>query len=192
MCNLYRMEKAPDAIAALARELGQGVLFPDGVPNAEPRDIHITDRAPLLRAAAGGGVEWVERRWSWPHATGKPIFNLKSEGRSFPPPSRCIALADGFYEFFKPVDLKAKRKDRWLFTWPEQPWFGIAAIWRAHPAVGEAFTLLTCAPGPDVAPLHHRQIVVLSPEDCFRWLAAPDAQPFLRPPPAGSLRYDPA
>src|SRR5580704_18777904 len=34
---------------------------------------------------------------------------------------------------------------------------------------GEAFTLLTTEPGPDVAPSHDRQMVVL---DCPDWLAA--------------------
>lgn len=52
MCNLYRMEKAPDAIVALARELGREVRFPEGMPNAQPRDVRITERAPLLRASA--------------------------------------------------------------------------------------------------------------------------------------------
>lgn len=49
MCNLYRMETAPDAIVGLARELGSEVGFPEGEPNFEPRDVRITDRAPILR-----------------------------------------------------------------------------------------------------------------------------------------------
>ena len=188
MCNLYRMEKAPDAIAALARELGQQVLFPEGVPNAEPRDVRITDRAPILRAAGNSAVELVERRWSWPGPTGKPLFNYRSDGRRFPPEGRCVALADAFYEFTAPADPKAPRKDRWRFTWKGHDWFGIAAIIRADARVGEAFTLLTCPPGPDVAPYHNRQVVLLSPAACFRWLdpASPD-EPFLHPLPAGSL-----
>ena len=187
MCNLYRLEKAPDAIARFARELGRQLSFPEGVPNIEPRDIRITDRAPILRAG-DGGLEMVERRWSWPGPTGKPVFNFRADGRRFDPAERCVALADGFYEFTAPADPKAKKKDRWLFTWPGHDWFGIAGIVRADPQNGEAFSLLTCPPGPDVARYHNRQVVVLSPEDCFAWLdPARAAAEFTRPLPAGSL-----
>lgn len=195
MCNLYRMEKAPDAILGLARELGTEVGFPEGVPNFEPRDVRITDRAPLLRAGAGGAVELVERRWSWPGPGGKPVFNFRGEGRRFAPAERCVLLADGFYEFTTPPETpggpKAKRKDRWLFEWPGHDWFGIAGIVRADAKVGEAFTLLTCEPGPDVAPYHNRQVVLLSPADCFAWLdPTRDAAEFVHPLPGGSLRVE--
>ena len=188
MCNLYRMEKAPDAMVGLARELGRVIAFPEGVPNFEPRDVRITERAPILRAAASDGIELVERRWSWPAPGGKPVFNFRGEGRRFAPAERCVVLTDGFYEFTAPEDPKAKKKDRWLFTWPGHDWFGIAGIVRSDPQVGEAFTLLTCAPGPDIAPYHNRQVVLLSPQACFGWLdPASVAQDFVRPLPGGSL-----
>lgn len=187
MCNLYRMEKAPDAIVGLARELGREVGFPEDVPNFEPRDVRITERAPILRAPAGA-LELVERRWSWPGPGGKPVFNFRGEGRRFAPAERCVVLTDGFYEFTAPEDAKAKKKDRWLFTWPGHDWFGIAGIVRADPAVGEAFTLLTCPPGADIEPYHNRQVVLLSPADCFAWLdPASEAGAFLKPLPEGSL-----
>ena len=193
MCNLYRMEKAPDAIARLARELGREVRFPGGVPNFQPRDVRITERAPILRAASAepAALDLVERRWSWPGPSGKPVFNYRGEGRRFDPAERCVVLADGFYEFTAPADPKAKRKDRWLFEWPEQPWFGIAGIVRADAKVGEAFTLLTCEPGPDVAPYHTRQVVLLSPEDSFAWLdPAREAAEFVHPLAGGTLSVE--
>lgn len=195
MCNLYRMEKAPDAIVGLARELGRAVAFPEGVANFEPRDVRITERAPILRAADGAAdaLELVERRWSWPGPSGKPVFNFRGEGRRFTPAERCVVLADGFYEFTASADPKARKKDRWLFEWPGHAWFGIAGIVRCDPGVGEAFTLLTCPPGPDVAPYHDRQVVLLSPRDCFGWLdPAAAAEDFVRPLPAGSLAVAPA
>ena len=186
MCNLYRMEKAPDAIVGLARELGVEIGFPDGVPNFEPRDVRITERAAILRRK--DTLQLVERRWSWPGPTGKPVFNFRGEGRRFNPAERCVILTDGFYEFTTPEDPEAKKKDRWLFTWPEHDWFGIAGIVRADPKVGEAFTMLTCPPGPDVEPYHNRQVVLLSPEDCLGWLdPAGVAESFVHPLPAGSL-----
>ena len=195
MCNLYRMERAPDAIVRFARELGQPVRFPEGVPNFQPRDVRITELAPILRAAGSGeeGTEMVQRRWSWPAPNGKPVFNFRGEGRRFAPRERCVVLTDGFYEFTANADPKARRKGRWLFTWPGHDWFGIAGIYRADPRVGEAFTMLTCPPGPDVAPFHDRQVVLLSPRDCLAWLD-PDqgAGPFVQPLPAGSLQVVPA
>ena len=190
MCNLYRMEKAPDAIVGLARELGMEIDFPEGVPNFQPRDVRITERAPILRLT--DNLELVERRWSWPAPTGKPVFNFRSEGRRFAPAERCVVLADGFYEFTTPADPKAKRKDRWLFSWPGHAWFGIAGICRSDPKVGEAFTMLTCPPGPDIAPYHDRQVVLLSPQDCFGWLDAGEAaERFVRPLAAGTLSVSP-
>jgi putative SOS response-associated peptidase YedK len=194
MCNLYRMEKAPDAIIALARELGHQLAFPEGLPNFQPRDVRITERAPILRRSEG--LELVERRWSWPAPTGKPVFNFRGEDRRFPPAERCVILTDGFYEFTAPPEIpgapKAKKKDRWLFTWPGHEWFGIAGIWRVDAKVGEAWTMLTCEPGPDVAPYHNRQVVLLSPADCFAWLEPGSvAADFVKPLPAGSLAVTP-
>jgi putative SOS response-associated peptidase YedK len=190
MCNLYRMEKAPDAIVGLARELGMEIDFPEGVPNFQPRDVRITERAPILRGPEV--LQLVERRWSWPGPTGKPVFNYRGEGRRFDPADRCVILADGFYEFTAPAEPKAK-KDRWLFTWPGHEWFGIAGITRTDSKVGEAFTMLTCPPGPDIEPYHGRQVVLLSPQDCFGWLAgANPAESFLKALPQGSLTVSPA
>jgi putative SOS response-associated peptidase YedK len=186
MCNLYRMEKSLDAVVSLARELGQQLQFPEGAPNLQPRDVRISERAPILRTV-NAEAEMVERRWSWPGPTGKPVFNFRSDGRAFAPQARCVALASAFYEFTAPEDPKAKTKQRWRFTWPGHEWFGIAGIWRSDPQAGEAFTLLTAPPGPDVAPYHNRQIVVLSPPDCFRWLRGGEEGELLNPLPAGSL-----
>ena len=72
-----------------------------------------------------------------------------------------------------------------------QPWFCIAGLWRDDPEVGEAYTMLTCPPGPDVAPYHDRQVVVLPPADWARWLdpKVPAAE-VLKPLPEGSLEVE--
>ena len=58
-------------------------------------------------------------------------------------------------------------------------------------AGGAAFTILTAEPGPDVAPIHNRQVVVLDRADWLAWLdlTRPEAE-LLRPPPAGSLSVE--
>ncbi len=54
-----------------------------------------------------------------------------------------------------------------------------------------AFTMLTCEPGPDVAPIHNRQIVVVDKTDWIRWLDPETAEKeVLRPSVAGSLSVE--
>jgi putative SOS response-associated peptidase YedK len=188
MCNLYRLDKSADAIRQIFAENQVPLTFPEAIPNFEPREVRITDPAPIVRAGARpGAAELVVRRWSWPQGQGKPLYNLRSEGRTF---NRCraLAIADGFYEYTAPADPKQKRKDRWLFRPADGGLLGIAAIWRSHPEVGEAFTLLTAGPGPDVAPYHGRQIVLIPPGEWRRWLEpAALVDELLAPLPAGSL-----
>ena len=114
MCNLYQLEKSVDAVRRLFAELQIPLTFPEGIPNFQPRDVRITERAPIVRWAATEHAELVERRWSWPAPTGKPVFNMRSDGREFAQ-DRCLVLADGFYEYTTPDDPKQKRKDCWLF-----------------------------------------------------------------------------
>lgn len=193
MCNDYRLNVDLDTIAGDFSDLRIRIDFPEGRPNIEARDdVRITDIAPIVRAgAAPGTAELVQRRWSWPGPTGRPVYNFRSEGRSFGE-NRCLIIADGFYEFTDPAAIegapKKKLKDKWLFTMAGQRWFCIAGIYRQHSGVGEAFTMLTTEPGPDVAPFHDRQVVVLSPADAMRWLDPQvPAAAMLHALPAGSL-----
>ncbi|MDQ3478946.1 MAG: SOS response-associated peptidase family protein [Pseudomonadota bacterium] len=191
MCNLYRLEKNPDAIRRLFADAGIELGFPEGVPNLPPVDVHITDRAPIVRNGLMG-AELVVRRWSWPNTSGKPLYNMKSEGRSFGD-RRCLAIGDGFYEYTAAADPKAKRKDRWLFRPVEGDLIGIAALWRDHPDVGEAFTLLTAEPGEDVKPIHHRQIVLIPPQRWADWLdPSVPSRDLLMPTPANFLSVEAA
>jgi len=94
---------------------------------------------------------------------------------------RGLIPTDGFYEFTTPEDPRQKRKNKWLFTLKGEPWFWIAGIVKEG-----AFTMLTTAPGPDVAPYHDRQVVVVPLRHTADWLvnASPDV---LQPLPGGSL-----
>lgn len=168
MCNLYQLEKNPDAVRRLFAEIQIPLTFPEGIPNFQPRDVRISEQAPIVRFNRDKGVaELVERRWSWPAPTGKPVFNMRSDGREFAK-DRCLVLADAFYEFTAPADPKQKKKDRWRFDLGGD--FAIAGVVRADPQVGEAFTLLTVPPGADIAPYHNRQIALLTPPQWLGWL----------------------
>jgi putative SOS response-associated peptidase YedK len=189
MCNLYTQKKSVDEIARLFRDIDLSLNFPDGVPNLQSKDICITDPAPIVRMALTDPPRFdlVVRRWSWPGTGGKPVYNFRSDGREFSS-GRCLILADGFYEFTTPADPKQKRKDRWLFTSSDEPLIGIAGLVRDSPGHGEAFTMLTTEPGPDVAPYHRRQVAVMPMGSWRRWLdySAPAAE-LLGPLPAGTL-----
>jgi putative SOS response-associated peptidase YedK len=65
---------------------------------------------------------------------------------------------------------------------------GIAGLIRSSPGIGEAFTMLTTGPGPDVAAYHNRQVAVLPPTAWRSWLdhSAPAAE-LIRPLPVGSV-----
>lgn len=160
------------------------------MPNVGARDdIRITDPAPIVRTIDGlrGEGELVQRRWSWPGPNGRPVYNFRSDGRTFAS-NRCLIVADGFYEFTAPKDPKKKLKDKWLFTKRDEPLFCIAGIWRDTQDVGEAFTMLTMPPGPDIAPYHDRQIVILERDAWADWLdPSVPAAALIKPLPAGTL-----
>ena len=191
MCNDYRSRVELGTIGQDFAQLGIRLRFPEGIPNLQPRDdIRITDSAPIIRASDEiGAADLIQRRWSWPGPSGKPVYNFRSENREFAS-GRCLVVADGFYEFTTHTDPKSKRKHKWLFTKEGESWFCIAGLWRSSD-VGEAFTMLTTEPGPDVAPYHNRQIVVLERGDWARWLDPRiSVKDIFRPLPPGSLNVE--
>ncbi|MBN9244893.1 MAG: SOS response-associated peptidase [Mesorhizobium sp.] len=193
MCNDYRLKVDISSIIEEFADLKIKIRFSEGRPNIEARDdIKITDIAPILRTVEGerGEGDLVQRRWSWPGSTKKPVYNFRSEGREFTS-NRCIIIADGFYEFTDPAEKGKKRKDKWLLKKSGEPIFAIAGIWRDTKDVGEAFTMLTMEPGPDIAPYHDRQIVILERDAWNDWLdPTVPAQSLIRPLSAGSLAVE--
>jgi putative SOS response-associated peptidase YedK len=193
MCNDYRLEVETSKIFEDFADLKIKIRFSEGAPNIEARqDIKITDTAPIVRTIDGerDAGDLVQRRWSWPGPNGRPVYNFRSEGREFAA-GRCLIIAYGFYEFTDPTDKKKKRKDKWLFTKKGEPWFCLAGIWRANETVGEAFTMLTMPPGPDIAPYHDRQIVILERADWAAWLDPQvAAKSLIKPLAPGTLNVE--
>jgi putative SOS response-associated peptidase YedK len=192
MCNDYRLMVDVASIVEDFAHLKIKIRFGEGAPNLAAReDIKITDMGPIVRAIDGGReeAELVHRRWSWPQNK-RPVYNFRSDSREFNS-NRCLIIADGFYEFTEPTDSKKKRKDKWLFTKRDERIFCIAGIWRETPGVGEAFTMLTMEPGPDIAPYHDRQIVILERDNWADWLdPSISAKSLIRPLPAGALNVE--
>ena len=190
MCHDYRLTVDVASIIEEFADLKIKIVFSEGAPNIEARqDIKITDVAPIVRTIEGSRNQGdlVQRRWSWPGPNKRPVYNFRSDGRELVS-GRCLIVADGFYEFTAPADPKKKRKDKWLFTMRDNPIFCVAGIWRETKDVGQAFTMLTMEPGPDIAPYHDRQIVIVERDAWADWLdPSVSAQSIIRPLPAGSL-----
>lgn len=185
MCNTYRFHPFAEQPFEELRGVGITLVFPDGKPNIEPRDdIRIGDAAPVV-TRTDGGVAVRMTKWAWKSPQGRPVFNFRSDDRSFANSLRCAIPADGFYEFTDALPGQ-KRKTKWLFTMVDSPAFWIAGVIRDG-----AFAMLTTTPGPDIAPYHDRQIVLLEPGRAMEWLDLTTAEvDLLRPLPAGRLKAE--
>jgi putative SOS response-associated peptidase YedK len=197
MCNDYGNHIPYRQYVEAFSQLKLPVLVQGNGPDLTPReDIKIRDTAPVILRAqdraqnrAYDGVELTERVWAPRAANKKPVFNFRSEKRDFSKSTRCLIPASHFFEFTAPADPRQKRKDKWRFALPDADWFCIAGIVRKDAIDGApCFAMLTTQPGPDVAPYHDRQVVVLRPTDWGAWLdlTRPEAK-LLRPLPTGSL-----
>jgi putative SOS response-associated peptidase YedK len=186
MCNEYARRRS---LEKLAEEFSQARLPPlrwsgQQIPNdlEGKASVRIGDVAPVFRLE-DGALTGAMTPWAWKSPRGKPVFNFVSEGRDFSHSDRVLVFADGFYEFTDPAAPRVKLKDKHLFTLTGEPWFWIAGVVRDG-----AFSLLTVAPGPDIAPYHDRQVVVFAPRAGPHWLALDrPAAEILRAPRAGAL-----
>lgn len=190
MCNDYEQHVAYQAYVDMMQAEALKVRPDVGGAWRTADDIRIGDTGPVVRVAAEGEVEIVPMRFGWPPPRPKasPVFNFKSEGRRFAESRRCLIPASAFFEFTGTKYPKAKHR----FTLTGGAPFCIAGLWK--PGEGNqpaAFTMLTAEPGPDVAPIHNRQIVVLPVGSWRDWLELrkPEAE-ILRHLPAGSLKVE--
>src|SRR6185437_12432028 len=150
MCNEYEFQTLWEEYAEFMAFLELPVATPAEPPQLA--SIRIGDTAPVIRAA-GNGVELAPMRFGFPPPRPKagPIFNFRSEGRSFASSNRCLIPATAFFEFTGSRYPKTKHR----FTATAWPIMAIAGIWREGAAGDQpAFTMLTTEPGPDVAPIH--------------------------------------
>jgi len=148
-------------------------------------DIRIGDYGPVLRAQ-GNGIALVRMRFGFPPPRPKagPIFNFKSDGRHFAESRRCVIVLSGFFEFTGSKYPKTKHR----FSLKDSPVMGIAGLWSEDEQGALSFTMLTTEPGPDIAPIHDRQVCVLHPRDWLSWLflTRPEEE-LLAPAAAGTL-----
>jgi putative SOS response-associated peptidase YedK len=192
MCNDYEQHVAYAAHCQMMQDLALGIPSHQSeldLPQAD--DIRIGDTGPVMRSAEPGVVELVQMRFGFPPPQGRkggPVFNFRSEGRHFSDSRRCLIPASAFFEFTGTKYPKAKHR----FTMMGTPFLAVAGLWREGDGnQPPSFTMLTTESGPDVAPIHNRQIVVLRPEDWRHWLDLTKTESeLLRPLPGGSLAVE--
>jgi putative SOS response-associated peptidase YedK len=108
-------------------------------PDLTPRDeIHIRDTAPVILRGRDS-VELTERIWAPRAANKKPVFNFRSEKRSFGKSTRCLLPASHFCEFTAPTDSTQKA---FFSTYPPCGFVEPIATFHSDPCVNSVVILM--------------------------------------------------
>ncbi|MDB5406579.1 MAG: hypothetical protein JWL84_1491 [Rhodospirillales bacterium] len=191
MCGRYVLTSPAEALRRLFGFVEQ--------PNLEPRvNVAPTQEMPVIRQRRTPAGERTLQALRWglvpPSAEslagGARMINARGEAvaetRAFRTAfrrRRCLVPANGFYEW-RPDDVT---KQPYLIACPDGAPFAFAGLWErwtpppssdaaVERAYVDSFTIVTTAANEKLASLHHRQPVILRPEDYAVWLD-PDAEP---------------
>ncbi len=108
---------------------------------------------------------------------------------------RCLIPGSCFFEYGKERGPDGKLPQFRFTPADGRPFFFAGLRGRAEPEEGPmlTYTMLTKPPGPDVQSIgHHRQPVILAPDQLADWLdPANPVTDFLAPSPEGFLRVEP-
>lgn len=202
MCGRYQLGLDPEELALLYRIQSEAWGRPAKLPNwnVAPRQ-----SVPVIVRDAEGRRTGITMRWGfpplWVAKDGKdpfdapPLVNAKGEEAAKKPTwsrslreRRCLVPSTGFYEW---LTRDGERFPLW-FRPSSGRTLTFAGVWapfdwgekKGWPCVA----ILTTTPNGEVASVHDRMPVVLSPEEEDAWLA-PDADPaaFLHSAPDGTL-----
>jgi putative SOS response-associated peptidase YedK len=173
MCGRFNVIDSP-GLQQLLQDLGIDLQLPAAV-NVAP-----TEQVPLVREESGGAVLEQARWWltpSWAKAVEQryAMFNARSESLATSPAfrrpfksQRGLVPISSFIEWRQEGEIKQP----WLIT-NEQQALAVAALWDLWEG-GErpllSCTLVTTAAAAAFAPWHKRMPVLLSPDECARWL----------------------
>ncbi len=152
---------SPKVIRFLTQRFGLNTIPPQANDGKERRP---TDEVLAITGSSSTNVlRWgFEVDWSK-----KPIINARSETlfekTTFQPTrnQRCLIPASAWYEWRKDGSNKIKTR----ISLMDEEGVALAAI---HD--GERFCILTCAPHPQIAHIHSRMPVMISPDNDSQWL----------------------
>ena len=185
MCGRFTLTVSPDELQA---------AFPDfSIPGDIPPSYNIAPSQPIPVIPNDGENRldfylWgLIPSWTKPEAVGKyNLINARSETaaekasfkNSFRR-RRCLILADGFYEWSKPV--RGGRKTPYYFTLTDHHPFAFAGLWEnwISPEGDPLKTacILTTSPNQIIKPVHDRMPVILDPADYQAWLDPREGKP---------------
>ncbi len=127
MCDDFEQQIAWADYCALMQAIELGIPTNQTELDLPPAaDVRITDMASVL-VDDGDGPRLHRMSFGFPSAgKGGPIFNFRSEGRSFENSKRAVIPMSAFYEFTGTKSPKAKH----CFTVVGSPVLGVAGLWR--------------------------------------------------------------
>lgn len=198
MCGRFLHTAPIEAVRALFDVAVEG-------PPAPPR-YNIAPGQPIgVIAQDGSGARThCVMRWGFCPAWAKPdspmakapLINARGE-TAFEKPSfrdawrkrRCLIPATGFYEWQGPTS----RRQPILLTPHHGGLIAFAGLWETQKgpdgAAIDGAAIVTMPAGPDIAPLHDREPVLIAPEAFSAWLFMPEsAFSLMQPAPAGFWR----
>lgn len=181
MCGRYYIDdEVSQAIEKLVREIDES--FGKGLAG---RDIHPSETAPILTAAAGSpGLRAQPCVWGFPgFDKNRVIFNARSETAlekkmfsSSVLSRRCVIPARRFYEW-------DKSKNKVAFVRGDSPVIYMAGFYDFRGGENR-FVILTTGANASMAPVHDRMPLILEPDRLEEWVRNPDStQAFLKSVP---------
>ena len=203
MCGRFTLILDP---AAIQLDLNLGDVPPDLHPryNTAPTQPVAVVTDPVSRDVQM--FRWgLIPAWAKDPSIGSRMINARSETLVEKPSfrtafarRRCLILADGFYEWYRPAGEGARPQPYYFRLASGQP-FGFAGLWDTwRPPAGEPIstcTIITCAANERVARIHDRMPVILDKTALWSWLdpsaALPDLQRMLLPYPAEAMTHYP-
>ena len=193
MCNEYRNRKSVRRLIDQCDELNMPLRYRERDTQHRPvgQNIRITDRAPILRNGEDG-VALEMMRWSWPGAERRTGLQLPfgepplRHGAALPHPGRRVLRVHRGQRREDEAQRQVAVHSRSTATSSRSPACGA----RKRRTAQDAWAMLTCEPGPDIAPYHDRQVVVLDPARWSAWLAGANEAELLIPSPAGSIAVE--
>ncbi|MCA8889580.1 MAG: SOS response-associated peptidase [Parvularculaceae bacterium] len=205
MCGRFAISSPADVVSRRF-----GVRVSDNFP---PRyNVAPTQPIAVIRQDVNHSREYALVRWgfipSWAkgeqlqRAAARPLINARGETvaekptfRSAYKRRRCLVPANGFYEW----RTEQGRKQPYLVQHDDGELIAFAALWETalDPDGGEIDTaaIITTAAGPDIASLHNREPVVITPDAYGRWLEGDERDmkfiaPLIRAQPKGYWAYE--
>jgi putative SOS response-associated peptidase YedK len=171
MCGRYTLTLSPQDL-----EMRFGVTMPQAARTGRYNIAPTEEVATVAPDKETGAPAARVQTWGlW----GKPVINVRTETvlekpgfkrLADLPTSRCLILADGFYEWLKAEDRKQPRQP-FRFTVDGGEPFAFAGLCSRGTA-----TILTCEPNPLVARLHDRMPVILDGREAERAWLEPEAK----------------